>query len=698
MSILTLEGVSRFYKIEKSNFYALKDFSYSFPDRGLVSICGKSGSGKSTLLNLISLMDKPSEGIIKFNNENISYFKQKSIDSFRNKELGIIFQRYNLFEEESAIFNIIFPLLVSGYGKKKSVEKAYKLAKRLNISDEFLNKKSKDLSGGEKQRVAILRALINDPSIILADEPTGALDYNNSLLIMDLLKEISKERLVIMVSHNQELVERYSDEIIFLKDGKKENVIIKNNVDSSLKRNHKKSKVSSSFWPIIQGMKIFKRKINKNLISIISLTFGLLSSFLIIGFSMESGNATVNSSYRQVDYGVLNVSHQEKGNQTNGKITLIKETRPTKEEIQSLENEYPYLSYFPNISYFFPLDIEITYKDELLNNISYSPVLSFDMKLDNSLLIKGEYPKYFYQTFINKSAYELLKKRIKEPLNSTLKIKTIKELNYMTGDETKPVISDYFIYEEELTITGVVDDFSFLSTPKVYYSYLNNIDILNTTLFSNLSDYLEEDISYYDYLLNANNQDEITSFGYIAFYDDYQNYQIIDELVKERKDKIVFSSLGKERSKACIELVNACSVGMDIFLFTSILGTVLIIGIISFSSFSEDRRNIAIMFSLGANKDDVLSSYLYSNVLIAIISSLLSILLSILLERAANSLLFGIVGIKNLIKIPISSFLGIRYLFPILIVLILLIVIFLSTYLPISFSSKISLKEELKEE
>ena len=219
MILIRLENINRFYKVDKNKFYALKSFSYDFPDKGLFSICGKSGSGKSTLLNIIALLDKPSDGFYDFNNEDTRFWKEKRINKFRNKEIGIVFQKYNLLEDESALNNICFPMLIKGNSVKKSKRKAYEYALKFGFTKDFLNKKVNKLSGGEKQRIAILRSLINEPKVLLCDEPTGALDVKNSILIMDTIKEISKKRLVIMVSHNLDIVKNYSDGIIYLKDG-----------------------------------------------------------------------------------------------------------------------------------------------------------------------------------------------------------------------------------------------------------------------------------------------------------------------------------------------------------------------------------------------------------------------------------------------------------------------------------------------
>ena len=220
MELLRLIDVTKTYKVGDNERHALRHFSFDFPNYGLIAIVGKSGCGKSTLLNLISLIDKPSSGDIYYGNENILKWNNKRINLYRGKELGFIFQSYHLIESENTFYNIMLPALIAGESEKKVKDRTNELLKSINFRKSLYKQKACDLSGGEKERVAILRALINDPKIILADEPTGALDSSNSEIVMDILKKISEKKLVIMVSHNLSLVKRYADKVIVLKDGK----------------------------------------------------------------------------------------------------------------------------------------------------------------------------------------------------------------------------------------------------------------------------------------------------------------------------------------------------------------------------------------------------------------------------------------------------------------------------------------------
>ena len=220
MELIKLSHVSRKYSLkDNKQKIALDNVSLSF-DKGLIAIIGKSGSGKSTLINMLSLLDDPTNGVVYFKNENINKWSNKRKNNYRNKDIGIVFQNYHLLEEYTALFNIILPALIGGKSKKEAEKIAKELAKSLNFNESLLSHRCSDLSGGEKERVAILRAIINNPKVIIADEPTGALDSKNSIDVMNLLKQISKDKLVIMVSHNLSLVKKYADDIISIKDGK----------------------------------------------------------------------------------------------------------------------------------------------------------------------------------------------------------------------------------------------------------------------------------------------------------------------------------------------------------------------------------------------------------------------------------------------------------------------------------------------
>ena len=217
--MLRLEKITKEYITGDSKVEALKGISLQFRKSEFVSILGQSGCGKTTLLNIIGGLDKYTTGDLVINGKSTKEFKDRDWDAYRNHSVGFVFQSYNLIPHQNILSNVELALTLSGVSKKERRKKAVEALKQVGLGDQ-LNKKPNQLSGGQMQRVAIARALVNDPEIILADEPTGALDTKTSVQIMEILKKISKDRLIIMVTHNPDLAEKYSSRIIKILDGK----------------------------------------------------------------------------------------------------------------------------------------------------------------------------------------------------------------------------------------------------------------------------------------------------------------------------------------------------------------------------------------------------------------------------------------------------------------------------------------------
>ncbi len=217
--MLSLYEITKDYDIGNEKVHALRGLSVSFRKNEFVSILGPSGCGKTTLLNIIGGLDQYTSGDLSINGVSTKNYSHRDWDSYRNHSVGFVFQSYNLIPHQSVLANVELALTLSGVSKKERREKAKAVLEKVGLGNQ-IHKRPNQLSGGQMQRVAIARALINDPSILLADEPTGALDSDTSVHIMDLLKEVAKDRLVIMVTHNPELAQEYSTRIIRLLDGR----------------------------------------------------------------------------------------------------------------------------------------------------------------------------------------------------------------------------------------------------------------------------------------------------------------------------------------------------------------------------------------------------------------------------------------------------------------------------------------------
>ena len=216
--MLTLKDITKIYKTGDFEQKALDKINISFRENEFVSILGRSGGGKTTLLNIIGGLDKYTSGDLLIDGKSTKNFRDSDWDYYRNVSVGFIFQSYNLISHQTILSNVELALTLSGVKKEDRKKRAIEALDKVGLKD-HIYKKPAELSGGQMQRVAIARALVNNPEIVLADEPTGALDTNTSKQIMDLLKEIAKDRLVIMVTHNPELAEKYSTRIVKIRDG-----------------------------------------------------------------------------------------------------------------------------------------------------------------------------------------------------------------------------------------------------------------------------------------------------------------------------------------------------------------------------------------------------------------------------------------------------------------------------------------------
>lgn len=217
--MLSLKNITKDYTMGDSEVHALRGVSIDFRENEFVSILGQSGCGKTTMLNIIGGLDRYTDGDLVIDGVSTKKYKDRDWDTYRNHKIGFVFQSYNLIPHQTVLANVELALTLSGVSKTERRKRAIEVLERVGLGDQ-LKKKPNQMSGGQMQRVAIARALINNPDILLADEPTGALDSETSVQIMEILREISKDKLIIMVTHNPELAEQYSNRIIRLVDGK----------------------------------------------------------------------------------------------------------------------------------------------------------------------------------------------------------------------------------------------------------------------------------------------------------------------------------------------------------------------------------------------------------------------------------------------------------------------------------------------
>lgn len=284
--MLELKKISKVYHTAGLTQKALDDVSIIFRKNEFVSILGQSGSGKTTMLNIIGGLDNYTDGDLIINGISTKKYKNRDWDVYRNHRVGFVFQSYNLIPHQTALQNVELALTLSGVGKEERRKRSIAVLKKVGLEKQ-INKKPNQMSGGQMQRIAIARALVNDPDILLADEPTGALDSETSIQVMNLLKEIAKDKLVIMVTHNPELANLYSTRIVKLLDGK---IVDDSNPfdgKEELKENKKKSKKSKMGFLTALSLSLnnLMTKKGRTLLTAFAGSIGIIGIALILSLS-----------------------------------------------------------------------------------------------------------------------------------------------------------------------------------------------------------------------------------------------------------------------------------------------------------------------------------------------------------------------------------------------------------------------------
>ena len=327
-AILQLEKITKDYKVADSAVHALRGVSLNFRSKEFVAVLGHSGCGKTTLLNIIGGLDHYTSGDLVIKGRSTKGYKDGDWDAYRNHSIGFVFQSYNLIPHQTVLENVELALTLSGIRPQERKARAKQALERVGLGGE-LNKRPNQLSGGQMQRVAIARALVNNPEILLADEPTGALDSATSVQIMDLIREIAGERLVIMVTHNPELAKRYASRIVELKDGQivgdsdpfepDEAYVEEGAVDESASaaeqrrarraERKKREKTSMSFWTafLLSGRNLLTKK-GRTAVTSIAGSIGIISVCLVLALSNGFNNYIRQTEEDMLSYYPLEIT------------------------------------------------------------------------------------------------------------------------------------------------------------------------------------------------------------------------------------------------------------------------------------------------------------------------------------------------------------------------------------------------------
>lgn len=669
--MLEVKNLTKYFVIEKRKKLLFSNLSFVLPDNGMYFISGNSGCGKSTLLSLLSLLDKPNGGYIKLNGKRIDKLNEIEKENFYKKDIGILFQSFNLINDLSIKDNLT---LSSKIKDKNGIYKEIELLLiKFNLIDK-LNQKVYTLSGGEKQRVALIRSLINEPKIIFADEPTGALDELNSKFLMDELKRLSIKCLVIVVSHDEELVNKYNDGIIKFEKDEIKLININKEINEFNKEKGSKKVISSLkiFYELLKRNLI--KNFSKNILIIISLIFSIIFSLFSLSFyfSISSYSSILYKEF--IDYDIFEI-YKSYNKNTSSTLSIEKKERLDFENIESflINNEIKEYELLHNFSFFFS-DNEVILNNQNYKNISFSPIL----KISNYDCLVND---AFISTYLDGKLEE----------NTLINIKSSHEYTYyssLINDEIKEEIN----IDLTLNIIGKVNEFSFLSTPKIYYSYNGIKDYLSNKLAFNISTLENRDISYYELLTNSKNNESINGYSSFIYIKNDKDVIKINDYIKKKKiiNNIRISSNSNTIVTSFLSLLDTIFFILIIFIILIFLTSVFIIFSISFYNYLSIKKERALLKVLGANEKSI--------TFISISEIIFLFLFSYLISYSLNNFLLPFINNKIIETLSFSFKINSNNLINIGLFIFYIFFVILFSYLPIKKNKDINLIKELREE
>lgn len=682
-----LVNVSKSYGKGSNVVNVLKEVNLSFPQTGLVSILGKSGSGKSTLLNIITGLDKPTSGKIYFLDKDLNKLNGRKKKSYQNQTIGVLFQHFNLFNDLNCLDNVILPSLVSGIDKEESKIRAINLFKKYHL-EHLLNQKYETLSGGEKQRVALLRALINKPKIIIADEPTGALDSQNSIFIMQELKVLAKDHLVIVVTHNETLIKDYEDYRINIVDGKTSELEIKFNA-----RYEEKKIGKIKFNAISRFIKLHlnKHKV-RNVIVASSIAFSSLCLLISLGYINGAKTSVDNYKKQSLLYTYATVAKKSKVEVPDSPIVISKLTRPTLDDISFLIDDIPSLVVANNYQIVFPSAPTFNFDNKNISDIEFAPV--YDFSLFKNLFVSGVSPQQdnFFEVAVNEEFTRRFGYGNQGIINHIFNLDSLSEMNNKTP--TGKSIKDEIYFNQKVKIVGVVKEFAYLNTPRVYYPYLGLKKVLSNFILLNYSKDVGHNVTVEKMVNDASEEDANSGYCYNLFINNLSEVNQLYKFKEEYDQRGTFDivSTSFTISSSYQEMTDIISTSLIAFVIIAIVGAIFIIVITAYSNFTQNKKESAILSIIGTNKLAIFNIFNIENLIVAAFAIFASFLLSMPVALIINSIIEKAFRLSNLIVVPFLSYI------PFVILLAAFTLSILATMVPFLFYENGFIVEELKDE
>ena len=731
--MLTLKNIKKIY--EQSDEAVLDDINLTFNRDEFVSILGCSGAGKSTLLNIIGGLDDKTSGKLLINGKDIYKRDDLNLDYYRKNNVGFIFQNYNLIEHLTVYENVMLPLLLTN--SKNKHKRVLKILDKTGLKEKK-NSKICDLSGGQKQRVAISRALINNPDIILADEPTGALDYKTGYEIMNLIKKLSKNKLVIMVTHNKVLAKKYSSRIIYLDKGRvisDTNPSKKKKIYFNMKYNGRNLSIKNA---LLYSIKTIKAKRKSFLLTSLASSIGLILVALII--SVSNGLKKEMNSYEKNVLSSVPIIIPSVKTKISDKSKIPKNklySYDYKEESKINPINDDFIKYINKMKTKLPCDINysrnlkfnvLTEDHNLLDNVEFSQMPSIKYIKKNYTLLAGSYPK-------NKNELMLVadqKNRIDKNILDALKFNGDVNVSDIFKKKMKHIFNDdfyikkdnvYFInknfenvYKEKnnvaLKIVGIIritkdEEESYknnLANEKSSLAYLSNLadDVIDKNINSDIisdinknDNIMVEGINRAEGVLKKKLGGDKTPDLIYIYPKDYTSKNLIIKYInkynknKNESKKITYINYSKETIDTSKQMINIISMVLILFSSISLICTSIMIGIITYISVNNRTKEIGILRSIGASKKEVAMIFLSEVLITGAFSGVIGIFISNILLFLGNIILRNLDIINQKITLNAGNSVSL--------ILINVLLIMLGSVIPSFLASKKNPSLALKE-
>ncbi|MEW5323127.1 ATP-binding cassette domain-containing protein [Geobacillus thermoleovorans] len=599
--MIILRNIKKYYKLGNESIEVLKGVSLHLQKGQLICLLGESGCGKSTLLNIIGGLDYADDGEYIFQSINVRKFNEKEWACLRREKIGFVFQSFNLIPHLSALENVEMSMTLLGKSKEERKRRAIELLNMVGLEDK-LNYLPNQLSGGQKQRVAIARALANDPDIILADEPTGALDSENSVRIMEILKKISQQgKVVLVVTHSQELVS-FADRIIRMRDGKiieNEDVAHATEVEDVDKSIGNKSKKLDLFTTCKLSFRNIKNKKWRNILTAIGASIGIFGLSII----MALGNGVKQKLSSSIDEATAKSSLSV----ANEQFAVLSENDSAQlRELKGVRDIYPYNPF--QISIKTKEGAKATSSAESLSPRKYAEII-----YGKKYIVKGRFPddqsdEIVLPERIAKKLFKDSKEAVGKHVSLVVQVMSLKEI--------------YPTVNVHATVVGVVKN--------------NPIPLLDTVGISyGLSQKIMQE--------SIGNSTSALSFTIIP-----SSMKDIAPLKNEIKKMGYKVQTDEESQNEINEYISLASIALGMLSGISLIVSSIMIGIVLYVSVLERTREIGILKALGAFRSDIRRIFVTEGVLIGVIGGVFGILGSIAVGKAANYVVTTVMKKSNL--------------------------------------------------